>query len=475
MASQHPSRRQTLAGLGAASLLPACGATPTPGSGPDTRDLPALLREHVDVVVIIMLENRSFDHMLGARSLNEGDAELDGLTAQMSNPHPDGYEVFPFESTVDCVADPPHSWTSSHNQFNNGLNDGFVAEYAGGTSSPEEAMGYHGRGMLPTLNALADNYVVCDRWFCSLMSSTWPNRFYSHSATSGGQMGNDLPSIPIPSIYTKLNEADVDWGCYYGNVPVILLVPDRAITDPQIQPIESFFDQAAAGTLPKVCVVEPLWGYNSDHPPEHPLAGEIFLASVYQALAQSPQWERCVLLITYDEHGGFFDHVPPPTAPDDHAAEGFDQLGFRVPGLVIGPWVKPNHVSHEVYDHTSMLALQELIYNIEPLTLRDAAANPLLDCFDEAALREGVGHAPVSLPTIEATEESLWRPDCVSVDGLPISASSGPSPVPLGQPELEAYADEHLRGTRFDRRAQGDQIYQHLLGLAEELGVLRRS
>ncbi|NCG18466.1 MAG: phosphoesterase [Rhodobacterales bacterium] len=470
----QPTRRQALQGLGAAALLPvaSCAKDVADSGQVDNRSLEDLLKEHIDVVVVVMMENRSFDHYLGHRSLNEGDTEVDGLTDGLSNPHPDGSTIAPFKTGVDCVYDPPHSWSSCHEQFNEGANDGFVSEFYGRTTTQaHEAMGYHDREMIPTLNAMADHFTVCDRWFCSLMTSTWPNRFYSHCAQSGGVTGNTTPTEDMPSIYTKFNEADVDWGCYFANVPTLLLVPDRVVTDPQIQPIENFFEQAAAGTLPKSVVIEPLFGYNDDHPPEHPLAGQIFLASIYEALAQSPQWERCVLLITYDEHGGFYDHVPPPTAADDRASEGFDQLGFRVPSVVVSPWSKPGHVSHEVFDHTSMLALQELLYDIEPLSARDAAANPLLDCFDEEALRSGIGHAPVSMPEIAAKEEDLWREECIAG---PLAVPGERPWVSLGQPELEDFADVHLAGTPLDRRAQGNEIYEFLLQQAELLGVLKR-
>src|SRR5690606_19713819 len=145
---------------------------------------------------------------------------------------------------------------------------------------------------------------------------------------------------------------------------------------------------------PQVVVVEPLYGRNSDHPPEHPAAGQIFLSSIYDALAKGPQWARSLMMVTYDEHGGFFDHVPPPKAPDERAAAGFDQLGFRVPSLVLGPWVKQGGVSHTIYDHTSMLATIERHFGLEPLTVRDASANDLFDCLDLDRVRRGDPAAP---------------------------------------------------------------------------------
>lgn len=471
----NPTRRAALKGLGATALISAaaCGK-PDPDSPEDKRTLEELIREHVDTVVVVMLENRSFDHYFGARSLEEGDDEVDGLTAEMSNPHPDGSDVFPFRAETLCLSDPPHSWTSSHEQFNGGANDGFVDRYAvGHPTTAEEVMGYWTREMLTAHYTLADAYTLCDRWFCSLMTSTWPNRFYSHAGQNGGLTGNDLSTTAYPSIYASLEAGGHSWGSYFSNLPFTLLLPDRALPQPKIQTIENFWSHAEAGTLPNVTVVEPMYGWNDDHPPNHPKAAQVFLASVYEALVRSPQWERTVLLVTYDEHGGFFDHVPPPTTSDERAEEGFDQLGFRVPSMVIGPWVKPGHVSHEVYEHCSMLALIERIFDLEALTQRDAVANPLFDCFDEEALRAGAPHAAVQLDPIEANDAELFADECVDdpIFATPAAMAASRS---IGQEELAQHADLHWTGTRFDRRPDSLAIYQGLLDHAERLGVLRR-
>ena len=472
-------RRAALKGLGAlvaAACAPAGKGGAADSAGGDTGPpLPSglsweLVRRRVDTVVVLCMENRSFDHVFGALSLVEGRAEVDGLAAEMSNPHPEGGEVAVFPTGIYCLSDPPHSWRSCHAQFNGGANDGFVREfYDRAPDFAPEAMGFWTREALPVSYALADAFVSFDRWFSPVMSSTWPNRFYLHCGQNGGVEGNSFPPEPFPSIYTPLAAAGFTWGTYYVNVPFLMVVPDRKPVEPQFQPIETFFLQAEAGSLPNVVVLDPAFGRNDDHPPAHPVAGQVFIAQIYEALRQSPQWERMVVLITYDEHGGFFDHVPPPTAPDARADAGFGQRGFRVPTLLIGRYVRQGAVDHVDRDHCSYLALLERLFDLDPLTERDAAADPMLELFDEAALRAGEPRPGPALPVIEADEDELYAPDCVG-EGAFFSARSH---VPTGQPELEAAADRLLVGSPHDRRAQTDDLYRWLLQRAQDQGLLR--
>jgi len=465
-----PTRRDTLAGLAAmatAPLLPSCKSDGTEKTRPTEAPLTdfELLRERVDTVVILMMENRTFDHFLGSLSLEEGRTEVDGLTAEMSNPDASGEPIFPFRATEDCLSDPPHSWSASHDQFNDGANDRFVTRYS--SSTPENVMGYYTRDKLPALYALSDAFVTCDAWFSSVMTSTWPNRVYSICAENGGVQGNDFATDAFPSIFTPLAEAGHSWGGFYSNLPSVILAPDRLITEVQMQTIDHFFSRAAAGTLPNVCFIEPIYGRNDDHPPVHPTAGQIFIQQIYDALAKSPQWDQCVFFITYDEHGGFFDHVPPPTTKDNYKKDGFDQMGFRVPSLIVGPWVKPGHVDHTVYGHTSMLAFIEHLFDIEPLTKRDAAQDPMRDAFDWEALAANSPLPPVALDPIEADEDEIYAPEC---EGFSLFATSSVT----GQPELEQYVRETLGGTEYDLVDQTDAIYEAMLVRAEKAGVLIR-
>jgi phospholipase C len=466
-------RRTALKGLGAASLTPLLpvGCVTEPGPEGPTEVTPELLRDRIDTVVLLMMENRSFDHYFGSLSLEEGRTDVDGLVAGMSNPHPTADDVEVFKASEPCVKDPPHGWGSSHDQFNEGANDGFVSEHhqRHGSDEAHRVMGYWDREMLSASYALADRFALCQRWFCSVMSSTWPNRYYSLAATSGGEHGNDVASADFDSIFDRLDGADRTWCDYFSNAPFGVLLPTASLDEHRFKPLEDFFRDAEIGRLPNFSVIEPFYGRNSDHPPEHPLAGQILIASVYEALARSDQWDRCLLVVTYDEHGGWFDHVPPPTVPDDRADDGFDQLGFRVPTLVIGPWVKPGHLSDTWFDHTSVLAFLQTLWGLDPLTERDAAANDMTDLLDEAALLADEPRTPITLPVIEADEDELEAPECL---GPNIFRSEGEPFRMHTQPELDAWFDEHLAGTWFDRRWRTQADFRDLLDRAMALGVL---
>ena len=348
------------------------------GNGKGRPDVP------VENVVILMLENRSFDQMFGALSLEEG-REVDGLRPEMSNSGLDGTPIGIYRSEEFCVLDPPHGWDAVHNQFNEGRHDGFVTEMEKvyGAEFRDQVMGYHNRDDLPFWYGMADEFTLCDRWFCSLLTGTWPNRNYFHAGQSGGLKNNELPGIRMftwPTIYDRLNEAGIAWHYYFSDVPYLYLYPRLRRQKRKISWIRGFYRAAEAGTLPPVTVIDPAFTLTDDHPPHHPHLAQAFVASVYAALANSPQWEKLLFIITYDEHGGFFDHVPPTEAPDER--EEFAHFGIRVPALIVGPYVKRGYVSSVTYDHTSVLKFLEWRFDLSPLTMRDAAANNILDALD---------------------------------------------------------------------------------------------
>jgi phospholipase C len=345
--------------------------------------------------------------------------------------------IAPFEPNLSemCVADPPHGWEASHAQFNNGMMDGFVKQYQ--LAEPEaparQVMQYLKRDKIPVTWALADKYTTCDRWFASVMGPTLPNRAYWHAATSFGlKVNNDVltqfSSVPVPTIYNRLHDKNVDWAYYSGPLAVASLLGNpgkyqldlgptdgtgnirrfSAYPDQPDDPNGQFFKDAAAGKLPTVAYIDPFFGENDDHPPLHPIMAQALIAAVYNALAKSPQWKNTLLLITYDEHGGFFDHVPPPKTTDTTAADfgvdGFDQMGFRVPTMVIGPYAKQSYVSSVVYDHTSALKHLTNAFSLESLNARVDAANDLTDCIDMDRLAKGDWAEPIELPTIDLTQ-----------------------------------------------------------------------
>jgi len=367
----------------------------------------------IDTFVFVMMENRSYDHYLGARAF-EG-LPGDGLVAGMSNPNAMGtaIEIFPSPGgDALCIEnDPSHGWNASRTQFNGGANDGFILVHQDDGSSDISPMSYLTREQVSTHNALADAYTVCDRWFSSVLGPTLPNRMYWHTGTSNGATNNDdvLGGAyeGVNTLYHDLETAGVDWAYYFGDVPVLSVLQGIPTEGHIKRFMYDFIDDAAAGKLPPVVYIDPGFGTNDDHPPHHPLLGQQFLSAVYTALATSPQWERCMLLITYDENGGFFDHVPPPTTADDFAAQGFDQLGFRVPTIVAGPYAKRGYVSSVQYDHTSVLKHLQNEYGLPPLTARSSAANDLIDCIDLERLAAGDPAAPIALPPVVIDDTML--------------------------------------------------------------------
>jgi phospholipase C len=413
------SRREALkaaAATAAAACTPKGGADSglAPGAG-DTGP------GRIDHVIVVMMENRSFDHWLGSRSLEEGRTEENGLTAEMSNPTADGTPIAPFPSDDPCLHDPPHSWSRSRRQFNEGENDGFVRQYSessGGDGSG--IMAYQRRSDLPLTYALADAFTVCDNYHCSVMGGTWPNRLYAQLATCQGVTGNHFPtgalSFDAPSIWQALDDKGVEWNYFYSDVPFIGLLSDHW-REEQIGFVEEFFRRVDSGTLAPVTWIDPAFSFNDNHPPHHPAMGELFLGAIYEALAASSFWERCLIIITFDEHGGFFDHAPPPRVPDERAEDDFDQLGFRVPTVLVGPWVKAG-VDHTLYEHTSWMKMLCETYDIEPWNQRLEHAPSLASALDTDRMERNDPLPAVSLPAFDADPDELPQ-ECITYAGAP--------------------------------------------------------
>ncbi len=423
---------KTIGGLagaaGIAKFLPACG---------DGDDGPV----GITTYVYLMLENRTYDHVFGGRAL-EG-LPGDGLRAGLSNPDMNGSPIAPYVPTIDelCVLDPPHGWDASHLQFNGGAMNGFVTEYQKdhGSTTIKDAMQYLDRTYQPISWKLADAYTTCDRWFASVMGPTLPNRAYWHTATSFGLKANDevlekFGSVPVPTIYNRMQDKGVDWAYYFGNLAVVALLgapgpfmldlgPNdgtghiRRFGDPRAGGGQ-FFKDAAEGKLPPVVYIDPSFSENDDHPPVHPIRAQALIAAIYTALAKSPQWKNCMLVITYDEHGGFYDHVAPPAITSDDTlakfgVDGFQQLGFRVPTVVAGPYVKQNYVSSVQYDHTSALKHLQGEFGLEPLNERMNQANDLSDCIDMDRLARGEWAPPIELPPVNVDDWAWQEMKCM--------------------------------------------------------------
>jgi phospholipase C len=333
--------------------------------------------QKIDHIVVLMMENRSFDHMLGFLKIELGRDDVDGLTEGMSNRY-DGqtYPVHPAEGTKLVKAqDPCHSGWCVDEQLA-GKSAGFVSNYVKTrktvVGSPGIVMAYHTAEQLPVYAYLADQFCVCDKWFCSVPGATMPNRCYAVAGTSGGLRDNHQPTRPyfMSSFVRRLT--DDQWRWYsHDYVPMLWLIDPVYGLDKEAEPAyfdrrdvyghRSFLEKAAIGDLPAVSWIDPNFydltfgpaGSNDDHPPSDLRAGQKLVLQLFDTLARSSLWEKTLLIITYDEHGGFFDHVQPPVAADDRAS--MRRYGPRVPALVISPWVKQRSVSSTVFDHTSII------------------------------------------------------------------------------------------------------------------------
>jgi phospholipase C len=353
-------------------------------------------------VVVLMFENHSFDQMLGC--FKSVYPQLEGVDPQhpYSNQDSTGHKYFQRQSD-DTVVDPDPKHDLQHIVGSlQGGNAGFVSEYA--TAFPattgdqrQRIMDYFGQGDLPALHELAEHFTICDHWYSSLPGPTWPNRFFVHSATSKGSV--TMPTgIPSPrdfliydqdTIYDRLNERSVCWRIYHGDVPQSLLL--RHQQEPKntlhYHPLDRFYTDAAGRELsfPQYAFIEPNYFHlpfeqpqNDDHPPHATMPAQELLAKVYNAIrSNNDLWNSTLLVILYDENGGFYDHFQPPPAvpPDKFQAEyTFDQLGVRVPAVLVSPWVDRGVLSTQ-FDHTSLLKYLADKWGVRTLTERDKNAN----------------------------------------------------------------------------------------------------
>jgi phospholipase C len=447
---------------GAASLSPflaSCGSDDGGGNAGGV-----LLPEELDIetIIVVMMENRSFDHYFGSLSLLEGSA-VNGLRPGFSNPRSDDTPVASFQMALRCVADPPHGFDSSHNQVNNGANDGFVREHAMrvGNEHGDEVMGYHVREQLPFLYALADEFALCQSWHCSVLGPTWPNRFYLNSAQSNGRKNNTVPlgGATWPTIYDRLDDAGIPWKSYFSDLALLALWP-KFLLRPELNRIEEFYEDARSGQLPPFCQVEPAYTLNDDHPPHDIRLGQAFLSSIIHAVGQGPQWDRSLIIVTYDENGGFLDHVAPGKVADERADEGFDQLGIRVPGLVISPYTPAGLVSSTLYEHSSVPAFVEWLYGLAPLTVRDANANIFLDTIDARQVRRADPRPFPELPVVDVDPETP----------VECAAFAGGGSVQ----DIERYADAGGIPRSLDLRRETPQIMQHITRELIRMGAGRR-
>ncbi len=341
--------------------------------------LPDPAASGIDHIVVVTMENRSFDHLLGWLP------GADGIQSGLSYADGSGntYSTWPLAPDYEgCgYSDPDHSYGPDRVAYDRGTMDGFL--WAG--NNDVFTIGYYTQSNLPFYSALAQNFLVCDRYFAGILGPTFPNRMFLWAAQTD-RIDDSIGFSSLPTIFDSLSAVGVSHRYYFSNIPYLALWGFRYWDSTGF--ISDFFNDAVSGNLPAVSFVDPTYTVlddgtgNDDHPHADIRNGDAFLANIYQALSSSPAWSRTVLIITFDEWGGFFEHVAPPRAPapngiDTDQVNGEVLLGFRVPVIVVSPFTQNTGpaplVDHTVFDHTSILKLIEWRWNLQPLTARDAS------------------------------------------------------------------------------------------------------
>jgi phospholipase C len=369
-------------GMGIAGALPAETIVAEAARRQRRVPLPSPRNIPIDTFVVLMMENRSFDHYLGW--YEKADGRNEGLVYQDGQ----GREVRTHRLTPDFQGcghpDPDHSWKGGRFQLNGGRLDGFAKGNAEGTGSDEFAVGYYLKEDLGFISHAAEASTLYDRFFCSCLASTYPNRWYMWAADAGGRKTNQMPSGPAgwpeETIFDRAQKRGVSSVYYNSDLPFSALYGQRGLGF--TQPIQNYYDAAARGRLPAISFVDPPYvdggggdGMSADeHPHGDVRLGQAFMSDVVHAFMESPQWKRGALFIAYDEWGGFFDHVRPPRVPDARASrdlnEDWGQMGFRIPALVISPFARRGHVSHTTLGFESILKLISYRYGLGHLNVR---------------------------------------------------------------------------------------------------------
>jgi phospholipase C len=438
----------------------------------------------LDVIVTTMMENRSTDHFFGwihgIDGIQEGFVNPAKLDYSGSNPCPretpfavgDPTPVAAHRSHTHCDSpDPDHGWFGSRVELNRGNLDGF-ADRSGKT-----ALGYHTQKDIPFLGWLGAEYTTFSRYFSSVLGPTYPNRLYWLSAQGGTAKTNALPTPtaqnPAPTgyrwntIFDRLSAAGVEWAYYATDLPSIWLFFRHNYLDPgRIRHITEYYEDARLGRLPSVVFLDPsfITVANDYHPAHDIRLAERYVQDTFLALAEGPQWSKSAYILTFDEAGGFYDHVPPPRAPDfrenaDHC-EDWGQLGFRVPTVVASPFARRRFVGERQYDHTSILKLIEWRFSLPSLTPRDAAANNIGEVLDfesrETTLPAGMPFIPLHVAGLGCSQNALVEAfegenPLEPIPDIPIPHEIPKPFLSVGHEDMRALADSGWFG-RYDFR-----------------------
>jgi phospholipase C len=504
----------------------------------------------IEHIVVLMMENRSFDHMFGALSIEkglvdaygnplggEGRKDVRGLTGQEVNYDLDGNPHHPHRMTKEeyVMGDIAHEWEDCQRQAQydpegEWANDGFVKRHHEDVLKPHDPdlddpsycatykyfgnqvgcppvhapMGVFTREELPVYYDLADNYTLCDNWFASVLGPTWPNRFFSHAGTAGGNMSN-TPLLGYRTIWEimrndpGLKDRASKFGSpicanFYCDLPLAPTVGEGNILGSELgdgifggilEPFwkkgsaffeglttNSFEEYVAEDKLPFFSMIDPGYagGYD-DHPPSDVGLGQAFVSLIYNMLAAHPKvWEKTLFIVTYDEHGSFYDHVVPP-GPDatyngKPMSQTFDEdpnfrrLGVRVPGIIIGPHARKGYVSRVPYEHCSILRTATDRWDLQEGYLNERVANSesFLDCLDGDVDKNNIPE-PAAITTLEFSESQVM--DWAS------------QTFPNGQPGLDRELDLGRIDRRLDLRKNRVHHIAEMLQLGEKYGALK--
>lgn len=356
-------------------------------------------------IIYYMQENRPFDQYFGRMGQYRRDRgftdAFDELPLTKALPDTVGHMITPYHLRTACHENLSPGWNESHYSWRGGLNDFFMKASGSVPSTIDphgtRAMGYYDWNDLPYYYELAFQFATSDRWFSSVMAPTIPNRMYLFAGTSFGHIRPDPPPAggwTPATFFDKLTDAGVSWKYYYHDSSVFLADwANWTRLQGKVENIANYYTDLQNGTLPSVVFLERASRLALDeHPGANPQSGAANTKKLIDALMQSTAWESSVFILTFDEGGGFYDHVPPPNAPKPDTIApmlrtgdqpgDFDRLGFRVPFIVISPWAKPHYVSHVVRDNSSMLKLIETRFGLPPMTQRDAWADDMTEFFD---------------------------------------------------------------------------------------------
>jgi phospholipase C len=412
MVPERQITRRTFLGGAAATLSAAALGQPALAQKTTTR--------RFDHVVVVMMENRSFDHLLGW--MPGADGRQAGLTFLDAAGVPHATHPLAPDFQGCAHPDPDHSYGGGRAEFNGGACDGWLRA---GTND-DYVIGFYQQADLAFLGRAVPHWTTFSRYFAPIMAETYPNRIYQHAGQTD-RVVNTTTISRLPTIWDRLKAKGISRRYYFSDVPFLALWGAKYLSI--TRPIAQFFADAAAGRLPHVSFIDPRFidegsgTSRDDHPHADIRNGEAFMARIYRAVTRSPNWSRTVLIFNYDEWGGFYEHVPPPAGAiptADALAGNADGLrGFRVPCLLVSPFARRRHVATDVYDHTSILRMIEKRWSLSPLSVRSRTANDIAREFrvhpDTSAPSYVVPAGPFGAacpppPAAAAPAEEKWEP-----------------------------------------------------------------